>query len=290
VTRTALEGSATGQTVQGYPALVDLASGSGGSGGSGVALQVLPSPAEQAAAMPLGVRRLLLLEVPSPAKAVLGRLDTRTKLTLAAAPHAGASALFDDCLACAVDTLVADSGGPPWTEADYRSLLDVVRRRLEPAVTEVLGVVASILSETAEVERALRVAGSLSVLPSLTDVREQVGALVYPGFVTATGKVRLPDLVRYLRAARHRLEVLPDHPMRDAERTGRVHAVRDEYRHEIAEWPDGRPVPAALTAVRWMIEELRVSFFAQNLRTAYPISEKRILKALDLALDPDPPP
>jgi ATP-dependent helicase HrpA len=286
ITRTALEGSATGQTVQGYPALVDLGAAGGPAGAVG--LRVLPSADEQAAAMPLGVRRLLLIEVPSPARSVLGRLDTRTKLTLAAAPHAGASALFDDCLACAVDALVAEAGGPPWSETAYRALRDVVRRRLEPTVTEVLGTVATILGEVAEVERGLRGVSTLSVLPSLTDVREQIGALVYPGFVTATGRGRLPDLVRYLRAARHRLEVLPDHPLRDADRMGRVHAVRDEYRHEIAEWPDGRPVPAALTEVRWMIEELRVSFFAQNLRTAYPISEKRILRAIDLALDAPP--
>ena len=72
---------------------------------------------------------------------------------------------------------------------------------------------------------------------SVTDVREQVAALVYPGFVTATGRSRLPDLIRYLQAARHRLEVLPEHPRRDADRMGRVHAVRDEYADELTAWP-----------------------------------------------------
>jgi ATP-dependent helicase HrpA len=276
VTRTTLEGSATGQTVQGYPAVVDRS--------ASVALEVLPTEAEQAAAMPLGVRRLLLLDTPSPARSVLARLDSRTKLTLASAPHASASALFDDCLACAVDALVAEAGGPSWTAAGYRQLRDVVRRRLEPEVTAVLGVVATVLAEAAAVDRALRAATSLVVLASVTDVREQVAALVYPGFVTETGRQRLPDVVRYLKAARHRLEVLPEHPRRDADRMGRVHAVRDEYSAELEDWPDGRPVPPELAEIRWMLEELRVSLFAQNVRTAYPVSEKRILKALDLAL------
>jgi ATP-dependent helicase HrpA len=276
VTRTTLAGSATGQTVQGYPALVDR--------GASVALEVLPSQAEQAAAMPLGVRRLLLSDMPSPAASVLARLDTRTKLTLASAPHAWPSALFDDCLACAVDALVADAGGPPWTADGYRQLREVVRRRLQPEVSAVLGVVATVLAEAAAVDRALRAATSLVVLASVTDVREQVAALVYPGFVAATGRRRLPDVVRYLKAARHRLEVLPEHPRRDADRMGRVHAVRDEYAAELADWPQGRPVPPELAEIRWMLEELRVSLFAQNVRTAYPVSEKRILKALDLAL------
>ena len=276
ITRTALEGSAVGQTVQGFPALVDE--------GTSVALRVLPSAAEQAAAMPLGVRRLLLLELPSPARAVLGRLEVPTKLALAAAPHAGAAALFDDCLACAVDALMAAAGGPARDAAGYARLRDAVRARLEPEVGEVMRLVARILGAAADVERGLRSTSSLALLPALTDVRAQVAELVHPGFVAETGRARLPDLVRYLQAARHRLDVLPDHPLRDADRAARVAAVRAEYDAEVAALPPGRPVPPALADVRWMIEELRVSFFAQQIRTAYPVSEKRVLKALDDAV------
>jgi ATP-dependent helicase HrpA len=246
-----------------------------------VAVRVLPSAAEQAAAMPVGVRRLLLLEVPSPVKAVLARLDTPTKLALAGAPHAGASALFDDCLACAVDGLITQAGGPPWDEAGYRALRDIVRRRLETEVTEVIGLVAAVLREAAALNRELRTTTSLSLLPALTDVRSQLAALVHDGFVSEAGAARLPDLVRYLQAARRRLEVLPEHPIRDADRTARVAAVQQEFAHELAALPPGRPVPAELAEVRWMIEELRVSFYAQTIRTAYPISEKRILRTLD---------
>jgi ATP-dependent helicase HrpA len=281
VTRTALEGTATGQTVRGYPALVDT--------GSAVDLRVLVTPDEQAGAMARGIRRLLLLEVPSPARAVLSRLDTHTKLALASAPHAGASALFDDCLACAVDALVEGAGGPFVDESGYRQLRDEVSRRLPSEAGDVVRLVATILAEAAGVERGLRSTSSLSVLPSLTDVREQVGSLVYPGFVAASGRRRLPDLVRYLKAARHRLEVLPDHPRRDADRMGRVHAVRDEYEHELACLPDGTRVPGALAEIRWMIEELRVSFFAQQIPTARTVSEKRVLRALDEALSASDP-
>jgi ATP-dependent RNA helicase HrpA len=272
VTRAVASGPAAGQAVRGFPALVDE--------GATVALRVLPTAAEQAAAMPLGVRRLLLLELPSPARAVLARLDTTAKLTLASAPHAGASALFDDCLACAVDALIADAGGPPWAEPEYRQLRDAVRARLDDEVSEVLRRVVAVLAEATAVDRALRSTSSLTLLPALTDVRTQLAALVHPGFVTGAGRQRLPDLVRYLRAARHRLETVPEHPIRDADRMARVAAVQAAYDAEVAALPPGRPVPPALAEVRWMIEELRVSFFAQQIRTPYPVSEKRILKAV----------
>jgi len=272
VTRRVVDGAAAGQAVQGFPALVDE--------GSTAALRVLPTAAEQAAAMPLGVRRLLLLEVGSPARAVLARLDTPTKLALASAPHAGASALFDDCVACAIDALVDAAGGPPWTDAGYRQLRDAVRAGLDRETGDIVGIVARVLGEAAAVDRAVRSTSSLALLPALTDVRTQLAELVHPGFVTQTGRRRLPDLVRYLQAARHRLEVLPEHVLRDADRTARVAAMRAEYDAEVAALPPGRPVPPELADVRWMIEELRVSFFAQHLRTPYPISEKRILKAL----------
>jgi ATP-dependent helicase HrpA len=274
VTATALEGSATGQTVRGYPTLVDC--------GTSVEVRVLPTADEQAAAMPLGVRRLLLLATPSPARAVLGRLDTATKLTLASAPPREERVLRR--LSGAVDALTTEAGGAPFTATGFRDLHELIRRHLEPTVTSVIEVVARILAEATAVDRALRAATSLTVLPSVTDVREQVAALVYPGFVTATGQSRLPDLTRYLHAARYRLEVLPEHPLRDTDRMGRVHAVRDEYADELTAWTEGRPVPPALTEIRWMIEELRVSLFAPTIRTACPVSEKRILRTLDLAL------
>jgi ATP-dependent helicase HrpA len=280
VTAAAPAGVAAGQTVRGYPALVDE--------GSSVAVRVLPSRAEQAAAMPVGVRRLLLLEVPSPARRVLARLDGATKLALASGPHGDAAALFADCLSAAIDSLVTEAGGPPWDEAGYRALRDVVRQQIDPALTDLVGTVATVLGRASTVERMLRTTSSLRLLPSLTDVRTQLGELVFPGFVTAVGARRMPDLVRYLRAAERRLETLPEHPIRDADRMARVSAVRAEYDREIAALAPGMPVPPALAEVRWMIEELRVSLYAQQIRTAYPVSEKRIYKALDDATTPSP--
>lgn len=270
-----------GAGVQGFPALVDE--------GGTVAVRVLPTLTDQQRAMPIGTRRLLMLTTPSPAKAVLGRLDNRTRLALASAPHGGAVAFFDDCLACAVDHVVEEAGGPAWDEPGFRRLQAAVRARAEGVLTEVVGVVADALAVAADVDRAARSTQSLVLLPALTDVREQRAGLVFPGFVAATGYHRLRDVVRYLRAAAARLEKLPERPERDRELMWRVELVQQSYADLRARLRPGAAVPPAVEELRWMIEELRVSFWAQHLGTPYPVSEKRIQKAMDAVQLPAAP-
>jgi ATP-dependent helicase HrpA len=260
------------QTLAGFPSLVDE--------GSAVGVRVLATEGEQRRAMALGTRRLLLLQLPSPAKAVLGRLDNAAKLALASAPHPSPSALFDDCMAAAVDALVEDAGGPAWDARAFAQLLTHVRGRVEAEVTRVVRQVAAVLTAAADVDRRLRGTSSLVLLPALTDVRQQVSHLVYPGFVAATGVARLPDVVRYLRAAGTRLDALPERPERDRQLMWRIELVQQSYDEVLAALPPGRAPSPELAGVRWMIEELRVSFFAQQLGTAYPVSEKRIQKVL----------
>jgi ATP-dependent RNA helicase HrpA len=264
------------QTLAGFPALVD----EGPPDRPGVAVRVLPTEADQAHAVVLGTRRLLLLNLASPARAVLGRLDNQAKLALASAPHPSPSALFDDCMAAAVDALVEEAGGPAWSAGAYAELLATVRSRLEAEVTRVVTLVARVLAAAADADRRLRGTTSLVLLPALTDVRAQVSHLVYPGFVAATGVPRLPDVVRYLRAATVRLDALPEHPERDRQLMWRLELVQQSYDAALAALPPGRAPGPELAGVRWMIEELRVSFFAQQLGTAYPVSEKRIQRVL----------
>ncbi len=261
-----------GQALAGFPALVDE--------GNSVAVRVLATEADQERAMALGTRRLLLLNVTSPARAVLGRLDNVAKLALASAPYPSPSALFDDCMAAAVDAIVEDAGGPAWTASAFAGLLDTVRAGLDAEVTRVVTQVARILQAYADVDGRLRGTSSLVLLPALTDVRNQISRLVHPGFVAGTGADRLPDLVRYLRAAALRLDALPERPERDRQLMWRIELVQQSYDQALAGLPPGREPNPELAGVRWMIEELRVSFFAQQLGTAYPVSEKRIQKAL----------
>jgi ATP-dependent helicase HrpA len=227
-----------------------------------------------------GTRRLLLLNVPSPVRYVSERLDNQAKLALRANPHGSLAALLDDCVDCALDRLIAEAGGLAWDQQAFTALLDAVRARLNDTVLDVVRTVERVLRGHREVQRRLADLTGAATLAARTDVQEQLAGLVYPGFVTATGWRRLPDLPRYLAAIERRLEKLPTDPHRDRDRMAKVHQVQQAYRQAVDRLPPGQPPSEALLAVRWMIEELRVSYFAQTLRTAYPVSEQRIARAL----------
>ncbi|GAB2594421.1 ATP-dependent RNA helicase HrpA [Streptomyces capparidis] len=262
-----------GHVVKGFPALVDE--------GDSVAVRIFESEAEQARAMWEGTRRLLLLGVNSPVKSIQGRLGTQAKLALSHSPHASTTALFDDCVSCAADRLMADRGGPAWDQEGFAKLRDHVRSELYGVTADTVVKAANILAVAHRVDRRVKGSASLALVPALTDVKEQLAGLVYPGFVTGTGWERLPDVLRYLKAVEYRLERLPNAPQRDREQTARVAEMRREYQRLVDALPPGTPPGPELTRIRWMIEELRVSYFAQPLGTPYPVSDKRILKAIE---------
>ncbi|MGX9876466.1 ATP-dependent RNA helicase HrpA [Streptomyces cellulosae] len=265
-----------GQPVKAYPALVD--------DGDSVSVRLFDSEAEQAEAMWKGTRRLILLNIPvNPAKFASEKLTNPQKLALSANPHGSVQALFDDCAMAAADKLIADFGGPVWDEESYRKLFDKVRAEIVDTTVRAVGQVQQVLAAWQACERRLKGVRSPALLPNLQDVRTQLDALVKPGFVTEAGLRRLPDLMRYLVAADRRLQQMPTNVQRDTTRMAKVHEMQDEYAWLLEQMPRGRPVPQQVRDIRWMIEELRVSYFAHALGTAYPVSDKRIVKAIDAA-------
>ncbi|MCB5910976.1 ATP-dependent RNA helicase HrpA [Streptomyces pinistramenti] len=266
----------SGQPLKAYPALVDE--------GSSVAVRLFDTEAEQRTAMWAGTRRLILLNIPSnPAKFAQSKLSNQQKLALSRNPHGSIPALFDDCVTAATDRLMAARGGLAWDEEAFRKLFDGVRADLVDATMQTIGQVQEVLAAWQACERRLKATAFPSLLPSLADVKEQLAALIRPGFVTAHGAKRLPDLMRYLVAADRRLQQLPTNAERDRARMAKVKEMQDEYAWLLEQFPQGRPVPSAALEIRWMIEELRVSYFAHALGTAYPVSDKRIVKAVDAA-------
>ncbi|MBZ6142554.1 ATP-dependent RNA helicase HrpA [Streptomyces olivaceus] len=266
-----------GQPVKAYPALVD-----DGPKANTVSVRLFDTEAEQAQAMWKGTRRLILRNIPvSPAKFASEKLTNQQKLGLSANPHGSIQALFDDCATAAADKLVADFGGPAWDEESYRKLYDKVRAEIVDTTVRTVGQVQQVLAAWQACERRLKAVRSPALLANLQDVRAQLDALVKPGFVTEAGIRRLPDLLRYLVAADRRLQQMPTGVPRDTSRMEKVHEMRDEYAWLLEQMPRGRPVPQQVLDVRWMIEELRVSYFAHALGTAYPVSDKRIVKAID---------
>jgi ATP-dependent helicase HrpA len=293
-----------------YPALLDA--------GEAVDVRLFETQAAARSAMWAGTRRLILLGAPSPVKSIAGRLSTQAKLALSHNPHGSVAAMFADCVNCAADHLMAEAGGPAWDREGFERLSAAVRSRLHELTAEVMTQVESALrlahaveARLEDVPRGVRGDGSLPrgvrgdgslprgvrgdrspqqesrgvpggrpAGPALADMRAQLAGLVYPGFVTATGYRRLPHLNRYLRGIERRLDKLPENPARDAANMAVAQRVEQAYRQAVADLPPERRNDADVTETRWMLEELRVSLFAQTLGTLAPVSENRVLAAL----------
>nr|WP_068205268.1 ATP-dependent RNA helicase HrpA [Isoptericola dokdonensis] len=287
-----------GVVVRGYPALVEEpgAKGSGSKAAPSVALRVLADVTERDVVHARGVRRLLLSEVALATGRVSSRWSGNQALTLAAAPYKNTDALVADLQLAAVIALTSPDGekapGTPTGGPDavhirdaesYKSALTFVRQHLEDEVHRVVGHVVAALTAWRTVEGEVRASSSLALLSTLQDVREHVATLVHDGFVSATPPRRLPHLVRYLRADSYRLDKAQANPVRDGELAWRIRDVTGVYTQARATYAAGAPDPARaaeLADVRWLLEELRVSLFAQQLGTDGSVSEKRIRKIL----------
>lgn len=263
------------QAVNGYPALVDE--------GSSVGLRIFPTEAEQLHAQRRGIIRLLQLQVPSPVRYVSEHLSHKEKIVFTQNPHGSIDELIRDCTVAALDHLVPHT--PIFTQAEYSELYEHVRAELIETVFDVTKLVAEILSEATALKKAIKKATSLTTMHAVSDVKAQMENLVYPGFVAQTGYDQLVHIPRYLKAAQVRLTKLGPNLHRDNQLMLTVQDLEDSYDNAVKSLPAGTIVPDALRRVNWMIEELRVSFFAQELGTAYTVSEKRIAKAQREALD-----
>jgi ATP-dependent helicase HrpA len=264
-----------GARVTGYPALVD--------DGDSVSIRVFESPAEQQRATWAGQRRLLVLGIPSPVRPVLARLDNAAKLALGRSPYPDATAMFHDAVRAAVDDGMRRHGAPAADEEAFAVLRDAVRADLADIVGDVLSTAAVVLGTSHALRADLAERGSAVTQPSLDDMYRQLDQLVGPGFVGRAGRSRLHDVVRYLRAIRHRLDKLAGSAGRDLVRLETVRRVEDDYHRLVADVPRGRERPASLDDIFWLLQDWRVLEFAQNLRGPQPVSEKRIRNALAAA-------
>ena len=247
-------------------------------GSSRVDLVLATTPEDQAREHPRGVAALLARSVPTPASYVQAHLTSAEKLSLAASPYRSTDALLADVVvALAADALPDE---PVRTPTEFTALREKFNGGLVDAMFEAVKLVAEILAEHRRATVAIKDTNALAFLASLTDIRAQLDALVFDGFVSRTGMARLRHLPRYLRAVTHRVERLAQNA--SVERTGmfELEQALALFRDAGGEAPTPPNAPARLVAARWMLEEFRVSLFAQQLGTAEPVSLKRIKRAL----------
>lgn len=273
-----------GLTVHGYPALV--VEGAPASSSRPVALRVLADAGLRDRRHAEGVRELLLAELALATGRITSRWTTTESLTLAASPYRTTDALVRDLQRAALDTLLAETVGGAGAVRDaamYGRARTAARDALEDRTYRVARDAAAVLAAARELDAAVRTTTSLALLNTLTDLRDQSARLVHDGFVSEVGAARLPHLVRYLRAAQHRLGKAAENPGKDEGLSWQVHELEDLYDDAVAAARDATADPARdarLADVRWMLEELRVSLFAQQLGTPQPVSAKRIRTAL----------
>ena len=261
-----------GLQTAGFPALVDE--------GETVGVRVLPTESEQVAAMTAGTRRLLLLTISSPARVVLDRMSNEAKLALARDSEGQPAAVVRDCIAAAVDAIMAEHGGPAWDAASFDALRAAVAAGLPATASMALRIATEIHAAAFDLKARLGSSGPAAAAPAYDDLRHQLADLVPADVATTCGLARLPAVLRYLQAMQRRLDRLPLDVAKDLLLMDRIHAVEDVWHDALEAWPAGTPVPHELLEVRWTLEELRVSLFAQSLGTAYPVSEKRILQTV----------
>ena len=223
----------------------------------------------------IGLRRLVALQVRDTLKLLQRQLPEQATLGVLYMPLGTADELREQILALAVERAFLQS--PPHDEASFEACVQQGRTRLALVAHEVARLTLQILTEWSAAQRKLKEARGLSGV-TVADVQQQLQRLVGPRFVLDTPWAQLVHLPRYLKAVQMRLDKCRQDPARDQQRLAELQPLQQRVWRLLAERrgaPDER-----LTALRWMLEELRVSLFAQELRTPYPVSVKRLDKAL----------
>ena len=274
---------AHGMTVRGYPALAAGADGK-------VRLDVLADPALQAREHRRGLAALLAAAIALPEARITSRWPGAQALALAGSPYPDTSALVADIQLASARNLAAKwaaENGLDVADVRTRSQWDELRawakQRHEDEVYRISLDVAEICARRAEVDKWITESRSPALLATLADVKEQVANLVPSGFVSRTPAARLPHIERYLRAAYIRIQKAATNPSGDDALAWQIQDVNDKVeaaRAAAASRAYDPSAAAALDEARWMVEELRVSLFAQQLGTNGKVSAKRIAKVL----------
>jgi len=255
-----VETTHAGLNVTGYPSLVDE--------GETVALRVLPSEAEQRSSMWRGTRRLLLLHVGSPLRTLDKSLTNTTKLALSVSTHMTAAEVYVEATAAAVDQLLIDAGGPVWDAALFDGLAASVKTGFAPVARDAATIVGEVAATVTRVEARLGTMLTAALDDTVLDVQAHISRLLHRGWIAAAGLDRLPDVLRYVHGIEVRLDKAIAQPERDRARTSTLRALEQDYRSLAVHDVDGH--------VRWMLEELRVSTFAQSVGAKGGASEQKV--------------
>lgn len=259
--------------VKAYPTIIDNQ--------NSVSIKLVDSKQEQQRLTKLGLRRLLILNIPSPIKYLHEKLPNKSKLGLYFNSFGTVLSLIDDCIACAVDYLIEKNNQTIENQEQYHELLNYTKAHINETVVDIAKQVESILTLHFNINKKLKGRVDLSLAFALSDIKQQINNLIYKGFVAKSGYHRLNDIHRYLLAIEKRIEKLLQNASKDRQAMNTVEEVKNLYENWLKSLTENQRLQAQVVNIRWMIEELRVNLFAQQLGTPYPISAKRIKQQID---------
>ena len=254
-----------GQTLIGFPALID--------GGDAVTIEVFDEPEVAAARHRAGLRRLFALQLKDALKYLEKNIPDLQKMAVAYMPLGTLEELREQIIDVALDRAFLLEPLPA-SEADFKRRLDEGRGRLTLIANEVGRLAGTILVEYAAAVR--KVKDTKNAPDTTADCAQQLQRLMPKRFIAATPWTQLQHFARYLKAVVLRLDKLRADPARDAAKLADLRPQEQRYWRLVAERKG--VVDERMAEFRWLLEELRVSFFAQELRTPQPVSVKRLDK------------
>lgn len=254
-----------GETLFGYPALVDR--------GTHCDVEVFDSPDEAARIHRAGLRRLFALQLKEPIKYLEKNLPGLREMAMQYMSLGTQDELRDQLIATALDRACLQEPLPA-DDASFHARRDEGRSRLNLLAQEIARLVGQILAEYAGLAKKLAQAKPFPAAHA--DMQSQLAALVGKRFVVDTPYAQLAHFPRYLKGIALRIDKLKADPARDARQAAELQPLAQHYQRSVAQ--RGGVADARLAEFRWLLEELRISLFAQELRTPMPVSVKRLYK------------
>ncbi len=268
-----------GIEITAYPALTDK--------GQGVTLELYDSRYKQAKAMWTGQRKLLSLGLKQPTAYLEQHLPNKSKLSMYYQPLGTIKDLINDLMLASIDVIMVENNAPVYDEESFKKLLEKVRGDLNDTALKLCNIVEKILLKAHELKRKLKGQLNLAVAYSYKDMAAQLDSLVYKGFLSSTKVEYLEQIPRYLDAMLYRIEKVHRDVNRDLVHTRKIEEVNTLYKNTLSRYKY-TAIPDDLINVKWLIEELRVSYFAQQLGVRVSISDKRISNELKRILEEYP--
>ncbi|QGU07600.1 ATP-dependent RNA helicase HrpB [Corynebacterium occultum] len=258
-----------GHEVTTYPSLVATP--------EGVAVKVMPTKAQADASMMTATLTLLMREISVNPRQMTKGLSLQQRVAVDNYPHGGPDGLVEDARIAAIRDGMLRHGGPVRDPERFQQLKGKVAPEVPGEVRRTIVALAPGLVNYANLRQELQEWTG----EAIEDMKAQLSFLLPPQAISVHGVSHLRHLPRYLQAMQIRLEEMPRDPDKDADRQDIIDGINDYLNRKLQKLPRGREKMRDVKDIRWLIEELRVSLFAQRLGTAQPVSERRIQKAID---------